>query len=254
MSNKNLKNITLAGVALTLATCVSVNADSLSDKDTKVLNLQAENISRLNIDAAAGFLKVSGDDSINEIQVKAMIEAPDEDIKLSLKQDGNRAILIADANPKNHSSWGFNTRKIDLVVKLPSNLILQIHDGSGEISVNNIKQKVKIDDGSGSMEIHNIKGDLEIDDGSGSLTVTNISGNVRIDDGSGSMRVENIDGKLNIEDGSGSMDILEVSGLVTIDDGSGSINLKQLHNGLTIIEEGSGGLKMSDVKGPISMQ
>jgi len=254
MSKSNLKNLTTIGVAIALTGCISVNADSLDYKETKNLTLSSANISQLKINAGAGYLKISGDDSINEIEVKAIIEAVDEEFKLSLKQKGDHAILIADANPNSHSSWGINSPKIDLIVKVPSHLSLKIHDGSGEMTIHNIKRDVNIDDGSGSIEINDIGGNLEVEDGSGSMTISNVTGNIVIDDGSGSLEIEKVGGTLNIEDGSGGIDIVDVAGLVTIDDGSGSINLKKLQNGVTIIEEGSGSLKMSDIKGPVSMK
>ena len=254
MSLSNSRNLAAIGAALALTGCISVNAMSLDYKETKDLTLSSASISQLKVDAGAGFLKITGDDSIDEIEVKAIIEAIDEEFKLTLKQKGDQAILIADASPNNHLSWGSNSPKIDLIVKVPSHLSLIVHDGSGLMTIENIKNEVKVDDGSGSIDISNIDGNLEIDDGSGSMTINNVSGNITIDDGSGGIEIKNVDGTLNVEDGSGSMDIVDVSGLVTIDDGSGSINLKRLQNGVTIIEEGSGGLKMSDIKGPVSME
>jgi len=254
MSISNLKNLTAVGVALALTGCVTVNASSLDYKETKNLTLSSANISQLKIDAGAGYLKITGDNSIDKIEVKAIIEAVDEEFKLSLKQKGDHAMLIADANPNNYFSKGFHSPKIDLIVKVPSHLSLKVHDGSGEMTIHNIKKDVNIDDGSGSIDISDIGGNLEIDDGSGNMTISNVTGNIIIDDGSGSLEIEKVGGTLNIEDGSGGMDIVDVAGLVTIDDGSGSINLKRLQNGVTIIEEGSGGLKMSDIKGSVSMK
>ena len=129
----NLKNLTAIGVTLALTGCITitVNASSLDYKETKDLTLSSANINQLKIDAGAGFLKIIGDDSINEIEVKAIIEAVDEEFKLTLKQKGDQAILIADASPNNYLSWGSNSPKIDLIVKVPSHLSLIVHDVSG---------------------------------------------------------------------------------------------------------------------------
>jgi len=254
MSNFNSKFVIATVLTLSLSGCVTVNAKSLDFKEIKNLNLSAKKLTQLNIDAAAGYLKIIGDDSISDIQVTANIEAYNDDFKLSLKSKGGYAELVADANPDNHINWGSNNAKIDLIVRLPSNMRLKVKDGSGEITIHQIKNDVEIDDGSGSMKITDIQGNLKIDDGSGSMVINQVSGDIKIDDGSGSMNIEKVGGTLNIEDGSGNMDITDVFGLVTIDDGSGDINLKTLHNGLTIIEEGSGDLKMSDIKGPVSMK
>jgi len=290
MSNFNSKLTIATTLALLLTGCITINATSLDFNESKNLSLSAKEITQLNIDAAAGYLKIIGDDSISDIQVTANIEAYNEDFKLSLKSNGDYAELEADANPGSHIQWGNNSAKIDLTVRLPSNMKLKVKDGSGKITITNIKNNVKIDDGSGSMDITDIQGSLEIEDGSGNITVDQVSGNINIDDNSGNMEIEKVGGTLNIEDGSGNIiinqvsgnididddsgtinieivggslnikdrsgdiDITDVSGLVTIDDGSGDINLKTLHKGLTIVEEGSGGLKMDDIKGSVSIK
>ncbi len=249
-----IKPLAITSLLLTLSGCITVNATSLDYQETKKLSLKASDIKVLQIDAAAGFLIIQGDSSLNSIEVTADIEAYDEDIKLSLKADGNRAELIANAAHKQPFNWGNNSPKIDLTIKLPASIKLAIKDGSGKIEIRKIDNDLKLDDGSGSIHISDIKGNVIIEDGSGSLTIHDVEGELKITDGSGSLDIQHIDGAVKIEDGSGSMDVFDIAGLVTIDDGSGSINLKNLRNGLTIIEEGSGGLSMSDIKGPVSIK
>ena len=233
--------------------CISVYADSLDFKESKHLSLKASDLKNLEIEATAGFLIVNGSD-VSQIEVTADIETFDDSFKLSLKANGDTAVLIADLGKSHSVNWGNNSPKIDLTIKVPSYLNLRIDDGSGQITINNVKSISKLEDGSGSIDISEIKGNVNIEDGSGSLTLKDVGGNVVINDGSGSITAEKIAGFLKVEDGSGSMKITDVGGLVTIDDGSGSINLKNLRNGLTIIEEGSGGLKMSDIEGPVSIK
>ena len=253
-SDNLFKSIATTGVMFALSGCITLNAASLDYKETKTLKLDASDIKILHIDAAAGFLIIEGDLSLDSIEVVADIEAHDEDIKLSLQADGQRAELIADAAYKKHFNWGNNSPKIDLTIKLPAGIKLKIKDGSGKIEISKIDNDLDIDDGSGSMHITDIKGNVEVEDGSGSLTIHTVSGNLKVDDGSGSLSIQHIGGEVTIEDGSGSMEVYDIGGLVTIDDGSGGIDLKNLRNGLTIIEEGSGGLKMSDIKGPVSIK
>jgi len=245
--------ILAASMALLTTGCITVYADSLDFKENKQLTLNASDLKNLQIDATAGFLIVTGSD-VSQIEVTADIETFNDKFNLSLKAKGDTAVLIADLGKSRSISWGNNSPRIDLTVKVPSSLNLKIDDGSGAITINNVKSISKLDDGSGSIKISEVHGNVNIEDGSGSLTIKDVGGNVVINDGSGSITAEKIAGYLNVEDGSGSMEISDVSGLVTIDDGSGSINLKNLRNGLTIIEEGSGGLHMSDIEGPVSIK
>lgn len=250
---KKLPLLLATSMAFLTTGCITVYADSLDFKETKQLTLNATNLNNLEIDATAGFLIVTGSD-VSQIEVTADIETFNDEFKLSLEAKGDTAILITDLGKSPSFNWGDNSPKIDLTVKVPTDLNLIIEDGSGSITISKVKSISKLDDGSGSIQISEIDGNVNIEDGSGSLVIKDIKGNVDIDDGSGSITAEKIGGYLKVEDGSGSMGITDVGGLVTIDDGSGSINLKNLRNGLTIIEEGSGGLKMSDIEGPVSIK
>ncbi len=243
-------------VACLLATssCISINAASLDYQETRNLNLSSSNATTLKVDAGAGFLKIIGEEGLNEVKVTADILAEDEDIVLRLDQSGDTIELEADANHKSSFNWRGKSPKIDLTVRVPMNMTLDVKDGSGFITIDNMANNVKVKDGSGSMDITNVRGNLDIDDGSGSLEIKNVDGNVSIEDGSGSLDITKVTGTVDVEDGSGGLDIYDVGGLVTIDDGSGSIHVKKLRNGLTIIEEGSGGLKMTDVEGPVSIK
>ena len=250
---KKIPLLLATSMALLTTGCITVYADSLDFKEKKQLSLNASDLKHLKIEATAGFLIVTGSD-VTQIEVTADIEAYNESFKLSLKANGDTALLIANLGNSHSINWGNSSPKIDLTIQVPSNLNLKIDDVSGQITISNVKSISKLDDGSGSINLSQIKGDVNIEDGSGSLTLMNVGGNVVINDGSGSIIAEKIAGYLKVVDGSGSMEITDVGGLVTIDDGSGNINLKNLRNGLTIIEEGSGGLKMNDIEGPVSIK
>ncbi|MBV1910817.1 MAG: hypothetical protein KUG78_16075 [Kangiellaceae bacterium] len=247
------KSILSAALVFALGGCITINAKSLDYEDTRKLTTPAGNAKVFEIDAAAGFLKIVGDDSLSEIKITADILAFDDDIELNLESSGDRIELTADANYKNYTNWNGNGPKIDLTIRVPSHIKLEIKDGSGSIEIKEMGNSIAITDGSGSIDILRVKGDLNIDDGSGSLDISDITGNVVIEDGSGSIEIEQVTGTLNIDDGSGGLDVFDIGGLVTIDDGSGGIKLKKLRNGVTIIEEGSGGLSMSDIEGPVTM-
>ncbi len=253
-SSKLNKTTALIAGSFAIAASFAVNAGPLEYEDTREMKISASGISKLKIDAGAGFLKIVGEAGLDEVKVTADILAEDEDIKLTLEQSGDTIELEADAGSKSGFSWGGDSPKIDLTIRVPQRLILDVKDGSGSMSIKDIKNDVSVNDGSGSTKIRNIEGDLKVDDGSGSLDIVNVTGNLDVEDGSGSLDISQVTGTVNVEDGSGSLEVYDVGGLVTIDDGSGSIHVKKLRNGLTILEEGSGGLKMTDVKGPVSIK
>jgi DUF4097 and DUF4098 domain-containing protein YvlB len=212
--------------------------------ETRNLKLPAEDLKKLEIDCAAGFLKVNGIPGLQEIQVEAEIVVKDMDddraqkelqryLELSLEKYGQRATLISDFDHSAFSMSSILGKKtqvsINLTVKMPREMDLEVDDGSGAVEIQNITGDVLIDDGSGEIEIKNINGDVDIDDGSGELIIERIKGDVKIDDGSGELLVTEIEGSVFIDDGSGKITIDGIVGDVIIeDDGSGSVKIKNV--------------------------
>ncbi len=268
-------------ILLSILFCISMFAYEQS----KTLNLPVKGINVFEMECGAGYLKIQGIEGLEEIQVTANIiiegiskkRIPtfiEDKVILHLKKEGNRARLVSKIkNPKR--SW-FSLKKrrfvINLDIKTPASLKMNVNDGSGEITIRdlgsdvilddgscsiiieNVKGSVQINDGSGSMKIADIGGDTSIVDGSGEIFTKSLHGNLKIKDGSGSIDVKNISKSVKIKDGSGSMDIFQVSGSVWISDGSGSIYLNTINGDVTIAEAGSGGLKIKNVQGRVTKE
>ena len=218
------------------ALCVSL---AFSFDTVKNLRLSADGIEKLEIDCGAGYLHLSGDDSLESIEVEAEIIVKgkserdvekyiEENVKLELKKHGGKAVLVSKFD--NGRFWdNFRSRVINLKVRIPKHMDLYIDDGSGEMKVEQITGRVEIDDGSGEIYIRDIQGDVSIDDGSGTIEVTDVFGNLYIDDGSGTIEVRNVDQNVRVDDGSGSIYIDDVGGDVIIeDDGSGSLKIQNV--------------------------
>lgn len=239
--------------------CVSFSS---SYQEVKELSLPAEGIERLEIDCGAGFLVVSGQPGLESISAEAeiILEGRSESsaekfirerVKLSLERQGSRAILISQMKER-FSAFSFRKKLINLTVYVPAEIDLGVDDGSGWLKVDNIRGKVVIEDGSGEMMVKDITGVLRIDDGSGDMEVMDIRGDVDIEDGSGSIDVERITGSVAVDDSSGSMTIHDIEEDVTVSDSSGSINIDRVEGNVTIRDDGSGSVKISNVKGKVS--
>ena len=232
---------------------------SYSHQDVKNLTLPVSGIDKLEIDCGAGFLKVNGiKEGIGNIEVEAeivlrgMSQSRAEDfikrnVKLSLKKVGSKAVLISKFDNSFSSIFAFREKLINLTVKMPEVMDLNIDDGSGFITVDNINGAVVVDDGSGEMHIENITGNLDIDDGSGEINVSNVEGNLNIDDGSGEIIVSNVAGNMVVDDGSGDIDFEDIHGSISIDDNSGSIDIRDVLGDVTIID-GSGSIRVNGVE------
>lgn len=271
---KYTKIIAALGLATLMSGCVVI-ASSPSRADfhiQKELSLDARSLNALDIETGSGSLVVIGESGLTEIQVTADIYTSKEhtdNYDLTLNESGKSGVLVA----KNHSTSGFwvgSSPRIDVVIRVPEGLSLDIDDGSGHMEISDINAHVDIKDGSGGMVLKNIKGDTNINDGSGEIEVSEVNGNlniidgsgeisinevrgdVKLDDGSGTIYAKNIFGNADIEDGSGDLTVKKITGVVTVDDGSGSITIKDA-GGLKILDSGSGGLNVSNVKGDYSI-
>jgi len=218
---------------------LALSALAFSAQTEKSLNLPAAGIQKLSVDAGAGSLKIDGVEGLSSIEVQAEIivkgvgdrkleDFLKDHLRLSLEQSGGEAVL------KGYFEFTGITlfspeATVNLTVRMPKAMSLYVDDGSGWLTVANIKGEVSIDDGSGELSAENIEGDLIIDDGSGEIEVRNITGNVRIDDGSGSMTIERVGGSVRVDDGSGSISIDDVAkDVVFTSTGSGSVHTKNV--------------------------
>lgn len=210
--------------------------------EDRALNLDAGGISALQIEAGAGSLKVTGVDGLDQIEVEAIITVPgknddkarkkiESNLELTLEERGGKAVLRSIFEG---GMWNFgDSPSVQLIVRMPTQLDLNV------------------DDGSGSIVVENVRGDIELVDGSGSISMSDVGGSVDVDDGSGSIDVSGVGGDISIVDGSGSIKVRDVAGSVVVDDGSGSINVADIEADLIIEGDGSGGLNFSNIGGRV---
>jgi len=203
------------------------------------MSLSAAGIDRLVIDCGSGFLHVSGEESLRSIEVEAEIivngkrerdmkDYVEENVKLGLKKQGSKAVLVS-MFKNQFPNINFRTRVINLTVRVPKNMDVEVDDGSGEVKIAQIDGNIQIDDGSGEISVRDIHGDVEVDDGSGTVDVRDVTGSVTVDDGSGTIEISDIGESVKVSDGSGSIYIDGVAGDVIIkDDGSGSVKIKNV--------------------------
>ncbi len=232
-------------------------------KRVKNLTLSATDINLFELECGAGNLNIMGVEGQKQLEVKAtiVVSGIDEDeidnfikhdVQLTLKKDGNRAQLVSSIDTGVIATiFSSKEARIDLDVRIPKLMTLQIEDGSGAVDILNITGNVKLDDGSGSILIKDIYGNIDLEDGSGQVKIENISGNVSIEDGSGELSVKKIGGNVTVDDNSGELSIKDIKGNVEVDDGSGSITIDGVEKDVTIHSAGSGDVSIHNVKGKI---
>jgi len=203
---------------------------------TKRQSFEATGVTGAKFETGAGGLDITGRPGATSIEVVADYKGRPrskedthriiDNLRLTMEVRGNTFYLKSE----NVRDWNWDGNGyIDLKITLPARLNLDIHDGSGGMSVSGIEGDATIVDGSGEIEIDGVHGNLRIEDGSGSIRVQNIGKNLEIEDGSGSITIRHVGGDVRIEDGSGSIDVTDVAGRLEVPQaGSGSIHYSEV--------------------------
>ncbi len=221
--------------------------------------LDAAGASLLVLSAEAGSLRIEGKEGLSQVLVRgtacASSEGDLDEITLETGRDGDR-LRVEAKTPNGDDGWGWNRyARLDLAVEVPTDLALEVSDGSGSIEVERT-DSIVIRDGSGSIEIREVTGSVQIVDGSGEIEIRGVRGDVTLTDGSGEIDVRDVEGRVVVEeDGSGSILIADVRGDVVIDeDGSGGIEIERVGGGVRIRSDGSGGIRVVDVTGGFTVE
>lgn len=250
-----MNRLAWAGAALLWAGLAAAD-DDCTHRAERTADFSVDGIERLDIRAGAGELRVEGETGLRSVhaigRACARSESQLESVQIRLEREGNT--LILETLPKedegfNPRNWFGRAPTLDLTVRVPAGLAVDIEDGSGAAYIANVGT-AQINDGSGDLEIENVRGTLKLSDGSGEVTIRGVQGSVRIDDGSGELAVTKVVGDvIVVNDGSGAIHVADVQGNVTVgNDGSGEIRIEDVSGSVRIEEDGSGGIDIRRVQ------
>ncbi|MDP9201646.1 MAG: DUF4097 domain-containing protein [Gemmatimonadota bacterium] len=212
------------------------------------------------IEAAAGSLRVEGKAGLRQVQVTGTARASSQQflnqIKLIAERRGDVVFIKADI-PDSDWDSGFRgnySAALDLVIQVPQGINAAVSDGSGDAKILNVGS-LEATDGSGDFSVNGVAGTVRITDGSGNLTIENVGGDVKVSDGSGEIDVRNVTGSFTVEtDGSGGIHATDVRGSVIVEnDGSGEIEVNKVGRDFRVESKGSGSIDYSVVSGQIDV-
>jgi len=240
--------------------CDMVHGLPIQDENRLVLS--ADGINNLDANCGSGYLKITGVEGLNEVDVQATLlvrgigeeeinSFKDKYVELSLEKRGNSAVLVSTIKHTFLSICKGKSAQINLDIRVPKRFALDIDDGSGFITVSGVSGGIKMDDGSGSIELDGIGGKIDIEDGSGSIVIRGVNGDISIDDGSGNIVIKDVTGSVDVDDNSGEIDIKSIGGSVTVEDGSGGIYIDGVDKDVIIKRAGSGAVSINNVKGTV---
>ncbi len=233
-----MKRVALLAAALGTLAPLALSAQSRCEF-RETLELSGSAGEELRVRAGSGLLDIQGGD-VGRIEVTAVKCASEEgwlgEMDITLDEDGGRTTLEAHYPDRRLGGWGDSYARIDLVIRVPSSLALDVSDRAGSASIAGVGRLV-VRDGSGSLEIRGA-GDVIVEDGSGNLTIEDVTGNLDVSDGSGGLEISSVTGDVVVADGSGGIEIEGVGGTVRVREmGSGQLRVDGVGGDL-IVDQG----------------
>lgn len=217
-----MKTLTCVALAASFLSPLAMADDCRYSRDIN-FDVALQDLERLTIDVGAGELIVTGASQSDMISVRAVACADSQnkldDLDLTQDRRGDRLEITSDTDDSDWGSvnwFGSTYAYIDVNIAIPAGLVIDIDDGSGDLSVMDVSGDFSIDDGSGGIEIARVTGDVQINDGSGDV----------LGDGSGDIRIATVGGNVTVDDaGSGDIRVREVIGsFETGGTGSGDVD------------------------------
>lgn len=220
---------------------------------------------------------VEGVPGLAKVEVRGKACASDQawlaDLTVDQQRSGDRVTLTPHSRHSDmgwfHSSYAY----IELHVRVPARLAIDIQDSSGDADVRNVAA-LDFNASSGDLRVDRINGPLtvEVSSGdvnggdigsldvrrtsSGDITLHDVRGDVKVERaGSGDLRFENVKGAVSIgQVGSGDVSVSQVDNDVTIDAiGSGDVSVSSVAGNFTVRAKGSGDVHHHDVRGTVSV-
>lgn len=230
--------------------------DGCDHRADRTLDLDAAGLAAVELQVRAGDLVVEGDASLGRIELRGKACASSDEllqkIQFSQSRAGNQQVLTT-LMPET-AGWG-ERATMDLVVRMPARLHLQLQDSSGDVRVRGIAS-LDATDSSGDLNVDDISGDVSLRDSSGDIYVQGVGGEVTvINDSSGDMRISKVRGDAIVQnDSSGDIVFDQIGGNAhVLRDTSGDIVAHVVGKDFTVDRDTSGDIRSRDVRGKVSV-
>ena len=196
----------------------------------------------ISVSAAAAQSQTTAFDNIQSVYIQntsGKIDIKAEGTKVSVTTDKINFGTQCELNTKADKGQLFIEAKkksffasdcvIDFLIRVPRATNLQILNGSGDVSINDVSGKVRFNLASGSLHANAPLHDFYGETGAGDIMINNAAGPGKLQTGSGAIMINFIGkptGRLQLESGSGDMTVVlnkNVEAYASLSSGSGKL-------------------------------
>jgi len=175
-----------------------------------------------------GVRVTSGDSKQVEFRVEYQGYEVGKNLRIDAHQDGDKVELTARVTGNWGFSWGHNSRRLHIEVRMPRDADLQVQTGDGAVQAESINGTVNVHTGDGSVKASSLSGTIDLHTNDGSITVDNLKGDVRLRTGDGSIEARDLDGKVEADSGDGHIRIAGRFDALNVKTGDGSVDTRVL--------------------------
>ena len=228
------------------------------------LDVDSKGLSVLKLDTGAGDLIVEGVAGLAKVELRGKACASSQELldNMQFTQQREGATAIAATKiPDMGDNWSLfgagNYAYIDVHVRMPSGVKLDLRDSSGDLEVSGLTNGLDLKDSSGDIKLRDIVGAVNVTDTSGDIEVKGIGGDFTvISDSSGDINVDDVKGSAVVqEDSSGDIVLRHVAGDARVDrDSSGDITFEDVGRDAVVGADGSGDITADGVKGNFTVR
>ncbi|MEP7098075.1 MAG: DUF4097 family beta strand repeat-containing protein [Dokdonella sp.] len=221
---------------------------------------------------------VEGVPGLAKVEARGKACASDQawlaELAVDQQRSGDRITITPHTDRHSNTSWfGSSYAYIELHVRVPAQLAIDIQSHSGDADVRNVAA-LGFNASSGDLRVDKIAGALtaEVSSGdvnggdigsldvrrtsSGDFTLRDVHGDVKVARaGSGDLKFDKVGGSVAIGSvGSGDVSASQVTHDVTIDSvGSGDVSVDSVGGNFSVRKKGSGDVHQHDVRGTVSV-
>jgi DUF4097 and DUF4098 domain-containing protein YvlB len=211
----------IACAALLAASAIAASAEEI------VKPFTVAGRANVRVETNDGSIRVStGDSKQVEFRVEYQGYEVGKTLHIDSHQDGDRIELIARVTGHWGISWGHNSRRLHIEVRMPREGDLDVHSGDGSVQVESVSGTVKVYTGDGSVKANTLAGNIDLHTNDGSISVDSLKGDIRLHTGDGSIEARDLDGKVDADSGDGHIRIAGRFDALNVKTGDGSVDTR----------------------------
>jgi DUF4097 and DUF4098 domain-containing protein YvlB len=213
----------IACAALLAAFSVAAHAE----ETTKSFNVTGR--ANVRVETNDGSVRVSTSDSKQvEFRVEYQGYELGRTLRVDAHQDGDKVEVVARVTGHWGITWGHNSRRLHIEVRMPRDADLQVETGDGSVQAESINGTVNLHTSDGSVKAYSLNGTIDLHTHDGSITVEDLKGDMRLRTGDGSIEARNLDGKVEADSGDGHIRIAGRFDALNVKTGDGSVDTRVL--------------------------